>query len=116
MGANVCERDALGSFPIITLIYMNKFMGTAAVRLLIEQEIECVNYQIAPQSQMCKFVYQVARTAVHFGSTRTILREVAWWEGSTPLHAAAHRGYSEYVSLLLEARSLPTIRNKQNLT
>merc|ERR1712187_978003 len=105
-----------GALSIHCLAAINNFDNIEAMRLLVRTHPAHANVQMLPDGQMWKAIYRFARTAVWIGSTNSVLLEFAWWEGSTPLHAAAGRGRSEYTALLLAAKGDPTIRNRLQQT
>merc|ERR1712113_34591 len=61
-------------------------------------------------------VFRGSRAMVHLGCHRALVKEVARWNGGTPLINAAVRGNVAAVKLLLEAAADPTMRNDQGYT
>ena len=75
-----------------------------------------MNYQEMPKTVKWRIILSVARWATRHGTTKSLLIEMAQWQGKTALMDAALKGKVAEVRELLAAAADPALCNRQGFT
>mmetsp|Transcript_72681 Transcript_72681/g.210403 ORF Transcript_72681/g.210403 Transcript_72681/m.210403 type:complete len:709 (+) Transcript_72681:43-2169(+) len=113
--ANVGHIDDLGATPLHSLTSKDD-ADIAAAMVLVNDCNANVNAQQQPRSLKWRVLFGCARVLARSGSQRPFLKEMARWEGGTPLTNAAAHGNVRMIRFLLQARADISLTNAQGRT
>lgn len=72
-----------------------------------------VNYHTKPQTLNWRVIETFTRWLARLGTTSTLIRAIASWEGDVPLMATVEHGKVAEIQAMLAARADPTLFNRQ---
>jgi len=113
-GSNVEDVNDFG-MGVLHAACLNLNSAPKILGLLLETGVD-VNMQMWPQTDIWKEQLKSAQDMVRAGSHREVLRELACWEGATPLMLAVSHGKLEEVCQLIYAKADVEVRNSMGQT